>query len=68
MSKMGMKDFGDFASGVVVDETDWGGYNPPVKKPRRNVSGRVNRIFPGAPNVVGVQTDTAEYVIRTDLR
>ncbi|MFC8719769.1 hypothetical protein [Kitasatospora sp. NPDC057198] len=68
MSKSGMREFGDTASGVVVDEHDWGGYNPRMVKPRRRVVGTVHRIFPAAPNVVGVRTTAGdEFVIRTDL-
>lgn len=64
-----LREFGQHATGVVVDENDWGGHNPPIIRPRRVVSGTVCRVFTAAPNVVGVETPGGErLVIRTDLR
>lgn len=60
--------FGERANGIVCDENDWGGKNPPMIRPRKRVWGTVNRVFPAAPNVVGVETmDGEHYVIRTDV-
>jgi hypothetical protein len=61
-------DFGQTATGIVVNENDWGGKNPRVVRPRRRVTGTVTGLFPAAPNVCGVRTpDGEDLTIRTDL-
>lgn len=64
-----MKDLGDRATGVVSDENDWGGKYPRPITPRRIVTGTVMGVYPGAPDVVKVETDRGETcVIRIRVR
>ena len=55
-------DFGDRATGTVVDEHDWGPSGPRIITPRRVVSGTVVGLFGEAPAVVKVQTGGGEIL------
>ena len=53
----GAIDFGDFVTGRVIRVNDWH-----LALPIRVASGRVIRLYPEAPNIVGIRTTDHEDV------